>query len=454
MRQTGITILATALPEQVGKLTTMLSQLGHDPAELERRLRLSTLKTLHYASVSLIPGVGGDTLVIFEGNIDGSAESFLDELVRTSPGAVDEIFSHCRDYPRANPDGARRHEDVVTYLRRHNVGPGTFFVAWPGMSVDDIRREDMLRRRIQAFLDEPAQEKLRELSVGEVHRQVVAAMRADPDLEWAFEREEKRSAGWVRKLALGLGGIGLSTLAIVGLVRSGQVRAGGTVVLLSIAGLLVIVAGVAVRLRLAERADDRAEQARKEPWQITYARWVENLSTVRHQEDTRNQNHMSTVADIKPGRFRRFMLNVVLAVVRLGVRFSTPGSLSGISSIHFARWVVTPDRKQLIFFSNFDGSWESYLGDFIELAAGGLTGIWTNSTNAVGFPRTKWLIKQGAKDEPRFKAFARYGTVPTLVWYSAYPQLSIPNIANNQAIRAGLHQDLDGDAAAAWLRRL
>ena len=39
--------------------------------------------------------------------------------------------------------------------------------------------------------------------------------------------------------------------------------------------------------------------------------------------------------------------------------------------------------------SNFDGTWERYLEDFIELAYPGLNGIWSNT---VGFPKTRDLF--------------------------------------------------------------
>jgi hypothetical protein len=122
--------------------------------------------------------------------------------------------------------------------------------------------------------------------------------------------------------------------------------------------------------------------------------------------------------------------------------------------IHFARWVITPDGRHLIFLSNFDGSWESYLNDFIDLAASGLTAVWTHTDNAVGFPRTRWLVREGARDEARFKAYARFSMVPTNVWYSAYPDISVANIDNNMRIRADLVAPLDRSATEAWLRRL
>ncbi len=62
------------------------------------------------------------------------------------------------------------------------------------------------------------------------------------------------------------------------------------------------------------------------------------------------------------------------------------------------------DGRRLLFLTNYDGSWENYLDDFIDKAALGLTGIWSNTLN---FPRTRFLVLGGARDEKRFKAIAR-----------------------------------------------
>ena len=108
----------------------------------------------------------------------------------------------------------------------------------------------------------------------------------------------------------------------------------------------------------------------------------------------------------------------------------------------------------LLFFSNYDGSWENYLGEFIDHASVGLTAVWSSTESGTnrGFPDTQWLaLKGGARDEQRFKAFARNSQRRELIWYSAYPDLSVKNIGNNQKIHDGLFSDQD---LTAWLKRL
>jgi hypothetical protein len=166
-------------------------------------------------------------------------------------------------------------------------------------------------------------------------------------------------------------------------------------------------------------------------------------------EDRFTQNHLANITNIKPGIFRLLLLKVVLFAINLLARTSTKGKLSGIPSIHFAHWTIINHNTQLLFFSNYDGSWSSYLDDFIDKAAGGLTAIWSNTQ---GFPYTKLLIFKGARDEVRFKAYARNHQVPSLVWYTAYPDLTVQNIDKDSSIREKLFSNLSEVETKEWLK--
>ena len=175
------------------------------------------------------------------------------------------------------------------------------------------------------------------------------------------------------------------------------------------------------------------------------------VEDVVNQENRVVQNHFASVADVKPGLFRWVLLKSVLKLIHIVAAVSAnQGSLSGITSIHFARWVVIDGGRRLLFLSNYDGSWENYLDDFIDQASTGLTAIWSNT---VGFPRSYFLIYGGATDELLFKTLVRQSQTPSLVWYSAYPDLSIQNIQTNAAIREGLFVPMDDAAVQTWLKK-
>jgi hypothetical protein len=205
---------------------------------------------------------------------------------------------------------------------------------------------------------------------------------------------------------------------------------------------LVVIAGFVLRHK--EKTD---------PEQATVANSGNVRELVEREDHTHNvQNHMASITIVKPGWLRRLTLWLVLWAVNLLARArSTHGELSGIPSIHFAHWSMIDGGRRLLFLSNFDGSWENYLDDFIDKAHEGLTAVWGNT---VGFPRASFLINGGATDGPRFKAVARDGQVVTNVWYSAYRRLTVQNIDNSSSLREELFSPLDKKAQANWLQRL
>jgi hypothetical protein len=127
------------------------------------------------------------------------------------------------------------------------------------------------------------------------------------------------------------------------------------------------------------------------------------------------------------------------------------GNLAGVKTIHFARWVFLDGKRRVIFASNYDGGLESYMDDFIDKIAWGLNIVFSNG---YGYPRARWLVDDGARDELAFKDYLRLHQVPTRVWYSAYGRLTSANIANNERIRAGLRGADGREAAERWLRAL
>jgi hypothetical protein len=180
---------------------------------------------------------------------------------------------------------------------------------------------------------------------------------------------------------------------------------------------------------------------------------IPGVDELADREDFQVQNQLTHAVDIKPGRLRLLSLRIVLWAIDLLARYKfNQGALGGITTIHFARWVLIDQKKRLLFFSNYDGSWESYLGDFIDKAHTGLTGVWSNT---VGFPRTRLLVFAGATDEERFKSWTRAHQVPTQLWYSAYPELTVFNIQQNARICAGLADPPATSAGIlAWLQSL
>ncbi|MDP9222244.1 MAG: hypothetical protein M3P18_00015, partial [Actinomycetota bacterium] len=168
-------------------------------------------------------------------------------------------------------------------------------------------------------------------------------------------------------------------------------------------------------------------------------------------EDHLVHNPFTAMGLIKPGPFRRVTIGGVLYAIDYATRHVfNRGNLAGVKTIHFARWVFLDD-KRVVFASNYDGSLESYMDDFIDKIAWGLNIVFSNG---FGYPRTRWLVMDGARDELAFKDYLRLHQVPTRMWFSAYGHLTAANIANNELIRAGISDDAGRDNPERWLQAL
>jgi hypothetical protein len=198
-----------------------------------------------------------------------------------------------------------------------------------------------------------------------------------------------------------------------------------------------------------EPADDR-EDAKSPPQLVSDQDPAENA--LEEAEDLQPQNGLTHVVPLKPGSFRLAAVRFVLWFVEQAAeKVCYEGTLGGIATIHFARWSLLTDDT-LVFFSNYDGSWESYLGDFIDKAHIFLTAIWTNTK---WFPETSFLVIGGASNEAPFKQWTRTFQRRNQIWYSAYGNLTVTNVLNNAKIRELASGPMNDDAEALrWLALL
>ena len=93
------------------------------------------------------------------------------------------------------------------------------------------------------------------------------------------------------------------------------------------------------------------------------------------REDAVSQNQLTLVTVIGDGGANRVRA-VMSAIDSFAKRLAPPGSLIGISTIHFVRWLVIDDGRRLMMVSDYDGSWESYIDEFAEMILSGLDAIW------------------------------------------------------------------------------
>ena len=431
--QVALTIRAPIKPGEADSLEPLFASMRHNLTGNET-LPFGSLRGVHFARFAVIPGAEArngkpiaDSLV-WASSADGPLDAHLDDLVAVAGDGIDQIFGHCEGYPPERTPAARR-----AYLDNHTIPAQAFYVNTVGRTVEHILNEAELRNRIEEFLDSKlADPGTAPGSPNGIRTSIVAFVGSQADLAWAMQPAEKPSPGW----------------------RAREMTSFVLTILLGILMLPVLLIVVPIWLlliRRKERQDAAAEPA---------VRRLGSRRRLAEREDYVAQNQFSAAGTLKPGWLRFVTAHVILRLAGVGIRHvytkEDLGTVSllglhGVNTIHFARWVSIDGGRRLIFMSNYDGSLERYMDDFINKVAWGLNGVFSHGRN---YPPTRWMVLDGARDEQAFKAFLRTYQVPSEVWFSGYPHLTASNIANNAAIRAGLSEDLDPTEVGQWLRRL
>jgi hypothetical protein len=353
--------------------------------------------------------------LVFMGDCDGPGQDQLAEFVQRAGEGLRRIFSHCRALdPR---------DDLLDWLIEHDRPVAAPYVNWIGRTVQQIREESALQRLLSAR----APRGLSEAAVDPrtMRRQLLAFARAEQAAgRLVLTPPAPTPLGWqIRNLLHAIG------LPLAGLVL-----------------LPLVILLLPVFLVLLRRQEKRDPEYCPRP-RAAAVREMQEL------EDHDPSNSFTALGAVKPGWFRRGLVQLLLVLIAYACRHVFGrGHLGRVRTIHFAHWVFLDDKTRVLFASNYDGSHESYMDDFINKVAWGLNLIFSNG---FGWPRTDWLIKGGARHELRFKYYQRGHQLPTQVWYKAYPGLTLADLDRNRRIREGYERVEMSDAQVlAWLRLL
>jgi hypothetical protein len=227
-------------------------------------------------------------------------------------------------------------------------------------------------------------------------------------------------------------------------------------------GVIILYALGVVLLNVAHARELMDRQHFRDPVALE-ARAADNAKKYTREEggNNRYQNHLASLTLVKPGLVHGIALRGTLLLINLLSRFwFNIGTLGDIPTILSARWVLIDRGRRLLFLDNYGGAWNSYLNEFIDMAAvKGLNAIWTNTYVEAegtrrGFPETRFYFWQGAQAEGPFKAYVRESQTETIVWYSAYPALSAVNVNTSTAIRQSLSRPLAPSGVDAIVQNL
>ncbi len=418
-KQKALTLVTPVIPGRRDELESKLMKIRADLSAGVCR-EFEKIDTLHYARFVMLDGQlsNAATNLVYSSDYDGDLDEHLLAITTHCAGLIDQLYDCCEGYP---PVAGRTPESRELYLRKWNHKDEAFYIGAPGRSLKQIKQEAALRDHIWDYLNKG---KWGGKTAVQAHREVREYILNNPDFVWAKEKISiPRLKWWNFVLVISIA------------------------LLLFPLTLLVAVVAVVWLLVLHFKYEVKDNPLGLKPSQIDH----KLIEEMEEYEDHQNQNQFTQIVAMKPGWMRKITIRAVLLYGKFRIHNEfVDGELMGIPTIHFARWVMLDDCKQVLFLSNFDGSWQQYLGDFIDKSGWGLSGIFSNTAN---FPRTRYLFWGGAYDEEHFLAWARYTQITTHVWYSAYPQLSIKNVTTNSIIRHELMRDLNEAQAQTFLNR-
>jgi hypothetical protein len=429
--QSSFMVLAPIIPAREAELRALLASMNLGPGSVDPNNALipfAKFVNLHFSRVLILDDkTTGDVRVYglrprtyplyfaFLGDMDGDENTFLEELAKVAANGLRKLFACC--------EGFGNDTDLLIWMKKHRRPSLATYVNTPGRTVSRIREEAALYEALESYL--AADSSLRDMSPREIRANLARFIKEDLESgRLKLTAESPTPPGWWLRNLLHLVGVPL------------------LVVLLSPL-LLVMAPFYLLRLRMLETTDPEicpsVDQA-----------YSEELS---RSEDHDVTNQFSAMGSLKPGLVRLLTVFGVLSTVDYGARHIVrPGRLGRIRTIHFARWVFLDGTKRMIFCSNYDGSVESYMDDFINKTGFGLN---ASFSSGIGYPATNWLVLDGCGDERKYVEFLRRHTLPTQVWYKAYPGLTAIDLERNGRIRQGLEApSMTDHEASEWVALL
>jgi len=430
--QSNFMVLAPIVPARESELRGLLESMNASPGIVDPHNALvpfGRFATLHFARFVIFAdqttediGVYGlpareySLYLAFLGDVDGSETAFLRWLVGAASDGLRKLFSCCEGF---GPDS-----NLSDWMRQHRARPVANYVNTRGRTVRQIHEEAVLRKLLESYTATTS---------GQLQGQ---SPRAIHDTLRKFARDEV-SAGrldltaaartppmwWIRNM-----------LHLIGMPL---------LLLLASPFLIAILPFYLIVLRYKEKTDPVVAPTVDQ-------NYSDDLALLEDHDVT---NQFSAIGSLKPGIVRLLTIYGVLLAIDYAARhIARPGRLGRIRTIHFAHWSFVAGSQRMMFCSNYDGSVDSYMDDFINKTAFGLN---ASFGNGIGYPTTNWLIKDGCKDERNYKEYLRRHTIPTQVWYKAYPGLTAVDLERNTRIRQGIESPAMSDQQVReWLALL
>jgi hypothetical protein len=422
--QSNFMIVAPIAPQREAELRLLLESMNDGPgrvnannalfpfAQFDRihvaRFLVIDDKTTGDLSAYQLPAANYPLYLVFLGDVDGDADSFVDDVATRAEKGLRTVFACC--------EGFEADTELRRWVREHRVQSAANYINWVGRTVKDVREDAALRAALETFVRGTPTQTAREL-----HRAAQKYVRDETAAgRLTLTPEPPTPIGWRIRNTAHLIGVPLAAIVLSPV-------------------LVVVGAFGLLQLRMMEKTDpelcERCDAAHSDDLALL--------------EDHDVSNQFTAMGSLKPGKLRQWTTIAAFFAIDYAARHVfNRGGLARVRTIHFARWVFLDDRKRAVFFSNYDGSLEAYMDDFINKVGFGLNVAFSGG---IGYPRTRWLFLDGCNDERKFKEYLRRHQVPTQVWYKAYPGLTAVDLERNTRIRQGIDADsLSEQEATEW----
>ena len=424
-RHGALSVLAHIRPNMKQDVISLCDQIVAEDVETNSLIPFKKITSIHFARFVVFDestdALGNPVApyLVFTTNYDLPYKKHLEELVTFGAEGLWKIFSFCEGFPE---NSAYNKELLVQYLQSKTVNNAVFYVGVGYRTALQIRQENELRNEIENFLDRE-QAVMKDKGPVYIRKQVIDFVRSNPAFAWAKKRAAKP----------------FILSQIVSYIKLAVVL----MVLVVLIPLLIPFVIVWLFLIFLTELSEK---------NIHYEIDKNHVRELIERETSPVQAQFTAMGNIKPGIIRLKTMMFLLNMTNfLAPYIYSKGKLSGIPTVHFARWIIINEGRQMIFLSNYDGNSESYLRDFINIAGKQLSLMFCHT---VGYPKTRLMIFGGADDANGFMSWARKFQTVTNVWYTANKEVSVKNIFNNSKIRDGLYGRMNEKEASHWLSLL
>lgn len=394
------TVLAPIKRDHVQPLRDILSEINDDLAG-NPYWHLPASQLSHYVRVVIVSDPDNGPRLLLSADHDGTLEEYVREMVSISPG-LDKLWSMCVGYESK--------DDFTWFIRRNLQRGQDIFVGFPKQTVQNIRAQAAVRQQIEGLANLKEVGHYVDSSRFAELLDLIAQIASPPGpLSVLKQRLEDRVK--------------------VRLESARQVAVSASLQVAHSYGQL------GMPSQFPHVPNTQFDPA-------TRRLYLQHMASLDRAEDRFAQNQMTLMAEIKVGSLTQLRLRFAMLLAAYVITYGwPPGEFSGVFTLHSFHWILADGGKRLLFLSNFDGSPENYLGDFLDKLEWGLNVFYNN---CVDYP------SGGMSQVYDFYDWIRSHQFPPQIYYTAYPG-TVMSILRDQQITAPVRNRFDRADVERWL---